>query len=117
MLRKLDKLLWQKSWAAYRRLPAEIRVWVDLEDFHSEAQLHTIRCLRRWTPKRGSQMTFIYVGVTNHLATMVTRLTARKRHAFEATWVELEKVDALLVQRTLDPLVDPIVQWAYGSAF
>lgn len=111
-LRKLDRLLWRKSWAAYRRLPHEVKVWIDLEDFHAEAQLHAIRVLRRWTPARGSQITVVFVGVQNHLSSLVTRLSARKRYDPKVQWVGLEKVDILHSQRTLDPLVDPIVFWA-----
>ena len=117
VLRKLDKLLWQKSWAAYKRLPGEVKVWIDLDDLHAEAQLHAIKCLRRWTPVRGSQMTFVFVGVTNHLSSLVLRLTARKRHNFDIQWVELGDADQFSSQRTLDPLVDPIVRWAYGNCF
>lgn len=111
-LKKLDRLLWQKAWHCHKRLPRRARVWIDVEDLHCEAQICTLRALRKWTRDRGSKTTFVFVCVDNCLRSLAERLQTRKRmdHGdLQLSDFTQEEIDRR-AQFTYEPMTDPVVR-------
>ncbi len=108
-INKIKRLLWQKSWRAWKRLPPQVKTWIDPEDLYQEARMEAVVAFSKWTPDRGQFITFAYVAVDNRLSTYVGYWSAQKRR--QGVSVELEVVDWEKFEVCTDMLVDAVIQF------
>lgn len=101
-------MLWKLSWAAHKRLPREVRQWMDLEDVYQEAAVEALRSLTKWSQSRGtSQTTYTQYLVQNRLSSLVTYWSAKKRTGLNI--VSETKIEKEQERVTLDPVVDAVI--------
>lgn len=93
-VQQFDRLYHKFAWDVYKRLPFQIKLWVEVDDLYQEAYMEALRLYELWKPKEdGGTLfsTFVYRGVLNHLNSLVKSWTYQKR--FPSVVVELEVLD------------------------
>lgn len=117
MLNKVERLLYQKSYQAWKKLPRRFRFWIDFEDFYQEALLEVIRKYHLYD-ETYAWTTFVWMVASHRLQNLVQYYYADKRNKgldvpleviqwekSETQWPNWDNVDVVLLEiQSLCPL-------------
>jgi len=114
---QFERLLYQKAWNSWRKLPPTVKIWMDPEDLYQELYGEALRCFARWDPKRKDGATFstyVYRCLDNYLISFAARWNTKKR--LPAFQVELSVADREVQSPSHEIIPDIILMQFFQGA-
>lgn len=96
-LQQFNRIFYHLANKHWRRLPARVKVLVDIDDLYQEACHHAVRILPKYDPTKAQLSTFLYGAINNRLNSVVTSYV---RHVLDDT-IDL---DAAEVRQVVQPM-------------
>jgi hypothetical protein len=91
------RLVAQKAWETWRKLPPQHRAWMDVEDLIQDGVLFARKCAKYHNPKRTKFTTYLSASLDNFYRNKVATCFYKKRNGCEV--VPLDAVQSLLTHR------------------
>lgn len=97
VIRQYRGLVLELAWRYWKMLPANAKLWLDPDDLIEDAYIYILTRVgnRAWNPKRGSQMTYLWMGISSILQNFSIAQQAKKRFGFIVPLEDIQHVGGL----------------------
>lgn len=89
VLSQYRNLVLKLAWEYWRKLPASVKLWLDVDDLIEDVYVFVLKsAARKFDPTRGSQTHFLWHGIRNFLFAFHRSQIRQKRFALQAVPIE-----------------------------